>query len=207
MISRVQIIQLWGIFILSMIALAEWGYSAYDRYRLQNQFAQLQPTLLPQESLPALQTRAGAAEQYSEFVERPLFVEGRKPVAATPTQNAGQLADGGLLDEWELVGIYSKDGERHNRAVLVKTGGDKKKQETLDINQSLAGWQITEIQHDRVVFQQNGQNKTVFLYKPRKFAGATPPRPAALPNNRRASAVPPPPVNPENVNESARENQ
>lgn len=206
---------------LSVLVAGEWGYGRYQHRQLQNQLGELQVADIAEERLPVLPEVVNDPEQFRELVERPLFVEGRKPIETVKAQQGEAALDNGQLDEWELIGIYSKDRGQHYRALFVKQN-DKHKQETLDLNQSIAGWTLVRIERDQVVVQQNGQSKTLFLYKPRKFAGGGPLMPAPHPMstqgapmpNRSVMQVPPPvpvvaptPMNTEMINDAVSENQ
>ena len=108
-------------------------------------------------------------DNYQAFVEHPLFVEGRNPVApessdtnslvTTPVSaNPPKVELTGVLetpDTGQLALLRSVDGKHHYR---LKTGDD------------VEGWRIEEIATDHVVLEQGTKRHTLKLIKPRPFA-------------------------------------
>lgn len=186
-------LQLAGCALLSSVLLAEWGYGRYAQSDLQSLLDKQMVSDYQAEELPSLDMDALAAQNNSQIIERPLFIEGRKPLAeASPTANAEE-AEVGQLDDWQLIGVYEKD---QRLFALFSKLNEARTFLKLNQEQLIAGWQLREIQGDRVILQQGSQQKTVMLRKPRN----TTPAPAAAPKQPAGRPTRPPrptiPANP-----------
>ncbi|PPD35899.1 MAG: hypothetical protein CTY19_02310 [Methylomonas sp.] len=148
---------------LSVILVAEWAIGEANHSQLQ---ATLDKTVLADyqsDALPELDLAKQASESYNAIVERPLFIEGRKPIAEQAADSPA-AADNGQLDDWLLIGVYNK-GER--KLALFRKQNEAKSFLKITENQSVSGWQLIQIQADRVLLQQGGQQKSIMLRKPR----------------------------------------
>lgn len=189
----------------SLALAAEWRYSLFTDSEITAILNHHQQTDFQSEELPTMAENAHSLESYAPIVEKPLFIEGRKPIVETNNVDNVISIDNGQLDDWVLIGIYDKN---KRQIALFSKRNEAKKFIKVTIDQLLAGWQIKEIQTDRVVLQQGGQQKSVALRKPRvpqpKSNTPTPPgpRPArfALPSAPGKPIEPAPNDNPENNN-------
>ncbi len=107
-------------------------------------------------------------ESYSQMVERPLFIAGRKPVIES-TKEAISNEESGKIEDLILLGIYSIKGEV--KALFNKKGRDikgrnKKTLKKLE-GEDVDGWLLKEIQSDRVILEQQGNTQTLMLRKPK----------------------------------------
>jgi len=143
---------------------------------------------------------------FSAFVDRPLFIEGRKapPPEAEQAQTT-QEKDATPLSLLLMGVMLSPRGEM---AILSEaTGKNRRVKKGGTIN----GWRLVEIKPDRATLQRGEERKELVLLKPKpKVAGATggpgrAPTPGAPPPGaRRASqppVVPPPEINEPEVEE------
>ncbi|WP_446811738.1 hypothetical protein ACH50O_09295 [Methylomonas sp. 2BW1-5-20] len=197
-------LQLLGCGILSIALLAEWAYSRFTARELQSLLEPRSQTAFQAEELPSIADSKNSIETYSEIVERPLFIEGRKPIAeASPTENL-QNADSGQIDDWALIGIYIKDKKP---IALFSKRNEARKFQKISEDQTIAGWQLKQIQADRVLLLQAGQERSVVLRKPRaQVKPPIPGKPAVPPRPPQPNAIakpiePVPDENPENINE------
>ncbi len=115
------------------------------------------------EDLPNYAAKIKALEYYAQIVERPLFIQSRRPIVEDDTTEevVHQL---GEIKDFELQGIYTVNGEMtalFNKKRAGKSFLKKKRDE------DVAGWQIKQIMPDRVVLQSQGQQQTVMLRKPK----------------------------------------
>ena len=154
--------------VLSGIILLEMGIAEMSRSQLQdvlqrNVKADYQSEPLPSLNLPKLTELA-----FNNIVERPLFIEGRKPLPEEIEDSSENKADMGQLDDWALIGIYNKDKKSSKQLALFRNKKEAKKFLKLNEEQTISGWQLTQIQSDRVILQLGGQQKTVMLRKPRE---------------------------------------
>lgn len=173
-------LQTFGCGILSLVLAAEW---AYGRFTLSQIHGLLEPqaqTDTAVEELPTITGNANSADIYSDIVERPVFIEGRKPLAEAETANIIEAQDPGQIDDWELIGVYDKG----NRATaLFRKRDESKKFSKIPEEQSISGWLLKKIHSDHVVLEQAGQEKAVVLRKPR--AQVKPPIPGKPPTPQR----------------------
>ncbi len=152
--------------VLSLILLAEWSYGQFARNQLQATLEQKKQADYQAENLPELNMPNQSLEQFSAVTERPLFIEGRKPIVENPQNETQQNVDNGQIDDWLLIGVYNK-GKHKQAMALFRKQNESKKYLKLSAEQMISGWQLQKIEPDRVVLLQGGQQKTVLLRKPR----------------------------------------
>ncbi len=151
--------------LLSLILAAEWAYGEFAARRLQqSQQYSIDDSKIPAE-LPTIPTLKSTTMLYNELVERPLFIEGRKPIVEESVEKVQNNVENGLIDDWALIGIYKKD---KRPMALFARKNETKKFLKISNEQMISGWLLKEIQSDRVILQQAAQQKTVLLRKPRE---------------------------------------
>lgn len=175
---------------LGAVLFAEWGLGELGESRLQKTMNSQVNSQYQAEDLPGLVMRKHDEDNFDDLVERPLFIQGREPIPAADVENAESEVDVGQLEDWELIGIYNRDEQQ---IALFRKQNEAKKYLKLNEHQAVSGWQLEQIQADRVMFTLGGQKKTVMLTKPRTPAPAAahsrPPLgrrlpPANSPNNK-----------------------
>lgn len=186
--------------LLSLCLVAEWSYSRFADAQLQSRLAPLAQSDSAAEELPSMSNSKSSAESYSEIVDRPVFLEGRRPIVEAPPSDTAQAQDVGQIDDWALIGVYNKD---ERPTALFSKRNETRKFLKITEEQSISGWQLKKIQSDHVVLQQAGQEKSVVLRKPRAQvspqAGGKPAATRAPRPNPAAKPVEPAPdENPEN---------
>lgn len=143
---------------------------------------------MQEDSLPQLDLEAISEEQYSDLVERPLFIKGRKPVAE-PEPESAPVAAAKKVEalNWELTGIFATP--KGVTAFFSRTGAKipKDNYKKLKIGDELEGWKLSAISSDNVTLSQTGESKVLPLRKV-KPKTLTPEQMQASVNNR---AVPP----------------
>ncbi|MDD2761840.1 MAG: hypothetical protein PHH11_16305 [Methylomonas sp.] len=190
--------QMIALAILSVVMALEWGLGELNQSSLQDTLNKTLSTDYQSEPLSSLNLPKPAADSFINIVERPLFIEGRKPIPEAASEKVEQGADLGQLEDWALIGIYNKDKKA---VALFRKQNEPKKFLKLNEQQVISGWQLKEIQADRVLLEQGGQQKTVMLRKPRPQSKAPPPKRPAPPVNPFAQ-----PVNPTTPNVSPNNN-
>lgn len=184
-------LQLIGGSVLSVLLVAEWGYGQYAHGQLQALLDQAANSDFQAEALPELNADTLSADQYSAIVERPLFIEGRKPIVEEPVKPA-QTVDVGQIDDWQLIGVYTKAKQP---MVLFRNQKEAKKYLKLNQQQTISGWTVQKIESDKVTLQQGAQQKIVPLRKPRVQApGKAVPSPGKPPHRPVAPTPPPAPA-------------
>lgn len=187
---------------LSGILLVEWMVGDASSAELEAKLNQQIQAEYQAEPLPTLSLSRQTVDSYNVIEERPLFIEGRKPLPPVAAETSDK--SDGQLDDWLLIGIYNKD---HRMMALFRKQNEAKTFLKLNEKQTISGWQLMQIQSDRVILQQGGQEKSIMLRKPRpqvphpRGAARRPPPPA--PARPVEPNVPPVNISPENdTNES-----
>jgi hypothetical protein len=141
-------------------------------------------------------------DEFSAFVDRPLFVEGRKPPPPESEQpQANQQQETSPLTLLLMGVMLSPRGEM---AILAEPTGKNRR---VKKGGTISGWRLVEIKPDRATLQRGEERKELVLLKPRpKLAGPAtasgPGRPGVPPAaGARRGAQPPPEVNEPDVEE------
>lgn len=153
----------------------EWAYSRFTASELQSQLAAREQIEFQAEELPSIADDPRTVDSYNDIVERPVFIEGRKPVAEANSTENSQTLDAGQIDDWLLIGVYSKGDKPF---ALFSKRNEAKKYLKITEDQTISGWRLGQIHADHVVLQQAGQQKSVALRKPRAQIKPTPGKPA-----------------------------
>ena len=127
-------------------------------------------------------------EAYTEMVERPLFLEGRRPVVEEPQEQPA--ADNTPLTI-KLMGVVFSPGA--NMALFID---DKGKYKRVKLNDAINGWKLAQIKSDRAIMEQNGSTEELKLVKPRpkKIPAAPNPLGQRAPNDPNNPNMPNGPV-------------
>lgn len=148
--------------ILLAVLLGQWGYFKYRQFQLKTQSetkleAHLKPLVVEQQrfELPGL-------DRFSNTVDKPLFMESRKPPEEGETEQDTQPAQKVPLN-LKLKGIATKNG----KAVALFVD-NRNKYKRLHVDESIEGWKLIEIQTDRAILEQEGGPKeTLILFEPK----------------------------------------
>ena len=154
--------------VLGIVLLLEWAGAEISRGQLQDTLNKSIEADYQAEPLPSLDLSKLTAVSYNNIIERPLFIEGRKPLPEEIEDGAETAADAGELDDWILIGIYNKDKTSKKQVALFRNKKEAKKFLKLYEEQTISGWLLKEIQSDRVFLEMGGQQKSVMLRKPRE---------------------------------------
>ncbi len=133
-------------------------------------------------------------EEFSAFVDRPLFLEGRRPVAEAETLQTPKEEDLAPL-ALSLMGVMLSP--RGEWAILAEASGKNRR---VKLGGSIAGWRLVALKPDHVTVQRGDEKRDLPLMKPRPkgpAAGAGQPAPvptgATPPGVRRPPRQPVPP--------------
>lgn len=182
---------------LTAVLLIEWFVGETQLGRLQAVLDKTVQSDYQAEPMPALSPPGQFNDGSNEVVERPLFIEGRKPLPEQAVEGPETL-DNGQLDDWQLIGIYNKN---NRKLALFRKQNEAKTFLKLNETQMITGWLLKQILSDRVILQQGAQQKSIMLRKPRVAA------PPAAPSRRPAiPAKPMAPVAPINNNSAETSN-
>lgn len=151
--------------ILLFALFVEWSFTEFSRGELQEILNQTIAADYQAEPLPSLEQPKQLSGNFMGVVERPLFIEGRKPLAETVETGVETAAETGQIDDWLLIGIYNRDKRQW---ALFRKQNEAKKFLKLNEQQMISGWRLKQIQFDRVILQQGAQEKALMLRKPRE---------------------------------------
>jgi len=145
--------------ILLVILLTEWVYAEYSKGQLIKSIFVNDDQSYTDNKLPEFNLFSMPEETYAEMIERPLFVQGRRPLINEEAANINEL-ELTKIDDWVLVGIYSKD----NKLNALFSNLDQQQAHQKKIHgEKISGWLIKEIQMDRVVLQKAGDTQILML--------------------------------------------
>jgi len=103
-----------------------------------------------------------SVESYSEMVDSPLFIKGRKPVAGFEEETEGQVDS--RIEDLYLVGIYSAE---ERMVALFSTKGRDGKYLKKAKGDDVSGWMLEEIMVDKVILERDGKKQTLMLRTPK----------------------------------------
>lgn len=155
--------------ILSAVIVAEWGYALHVRKQALSPLSG-GAVDAPLSELPTIDLLAQPEQSYVDFVERPLFIKGRKPVegAGEGQHQTGGAALAGQFD-WQLVGVYTNINDNKLQALFAreKVRLPKDNFRKLAEGALLDGWHLLKIEKDKATLNQDGNQKILFLHKPK----------------------------------------
>ncbi|MDP3010163.1 MAG: hypothetical protein Q8N30_13975 [Methylococcales bacterium] len=149
--------------LVSIIAL-EWIYGTRAQKKLLSSSNSPEKQTLP-DQMPVIGLNLQTEESYTDLVNRPLFIEGRRPVTDT---NQGQATGGTSNFDWLLSGVYtSKQG---SMALLTRTTPDpaaknSEQYRKIITGANVDGWKVAEINTDAIVLTQGVTEKKLLLRK------------------------------------------
>lgn len=150
--------------LLAAILAVEWATNTEPQpvktsAQTQNNNAELD------EALPELDLTATSEDDYSDLVERPLFIKGRKPVNEPEPETATAAVKKVEAFNWELTGIFTTPKGVTAFLSRTNTKVPKDNYRKPKIGEELDGWKITEINTDNIILTQAGETKILQLRK------------------------------------------
>lgn len=124
--------------------------------------------------------------QYREIIERPLFLQSRRPVPGTGSETSPLAAKETHLNQYTLTAVIIAPDKR--LALIRSTTQKEKKTWRLEEGQDFQGWKLQEIGDESAKFQQ-GNQESQELHLQRKT-------PQQFAFDKRRLPVPPPPAAP-----------
>lgn len=182
---------------LSLVIVVEWLYASYMRHRLLTSVNSEKLQDYKADVLPKIELTKQPEDSYVDLVARPLFIKGRRPVDE-PSPEAEQAGSKSDDFDWQLTGVY---GTKKTVSALfgrAKSKVAKDNHRKITLGDDLDGWKLIEINKDRVVLKQGGNEKELLLRKSKLKAltqggGVMPPTSAPAPISA-PRAVPEPPA-------------
>jgi hypothetical protein len=174
--------------VLLLVILCEWLLANFAQQQLLSSTA-TSAAKATQDEMPSIELTEQEEGSYADLVNRPLFIEGRKPVPEPTAAEINNTATNVKFD-WVLNGVYTtKNGlSALLTRTILKTPKDNYRKATLGVD--LDGWKLTKILNDRVIFTQDGSEKELLLRKPKPKQ--IPPKPGnpAQPNQGQPVPIP-----------------
>ena len=166
-----------GVMLLAL--LGEWVHYRSQRQDITERTAvkPVPPEQNPE--APPVEPKAPALEAYDEMINRPLFIQGRRPPAEDEPEAAAEAPEPKTPLNAKLMGVVLTPGAK--TALFVDPQGKYKRGRK---NTVIDGWKVFEIKEDRVVMEQGGEHKDLMLIKPK----AKPPGPAT-PQKKTGKAI------------------
>jgi len=151
--------------LLMLIIISEWWYAQHARTQLLSGVDDTQVKVALDE-MPSVDLTEQPEESYVDLVARPLFIKGRKPVEEV-AQKQNQINAVAVKFDWLLIGVYTS--EKKWQALLVRETKKIPKDNYRKITEGsdLDGWKLTQIDKDKVVLTQDGNEKILPLRKPK----------------------------------------
>ena len=118
--------------------------------------------------------------QFQAIVERPLFLQSRRPIPGATTETSPTASKETRLNQYSLTAVVIVPDKR---LALLRSTTDKKIHK-IEEGQDLQGWKLKEIKDESALFQQVNESQELRLQR------KTPPQFAA--NKQRPIATPPP---------------
>ncbi len=177
----------------------EWWYGRSYRAEILEKIFKVDKANFEMQPIPEYPFIDLPVEHYSDFVERPIFFEGRKPIAKIEEaeKNAAQSAPKAPVEEFKLV-LTGITNTPHGVKALFQdptAAAYADRYKRLKQGDIHAGWQIIDIQSDKVSIQAESETKEIPLLKAKAKKPGALATPAGVP-----PPVPPPPVPPGNIN-------
>ncbi len=182
-----------GLLLLVIVILVEWF--AFRHSLAQNNKAPRAPN---PETLGAAVSLEGLGlphvSEFSETVERPLFMESRRP-SPPPPPGPPPRSEPPAPVTFQLMGVI--ESPKGRLALIAEAKG---KYRRLRTKEAIDGWEVTEIRDDRLFLEQGGLKQDIGLTKKRaKTAGdkSAPPQQQAPQENEAAQRRQPHPQSPQ----------
>lgn len=154
-----------SIVILVTLIIAEWGSMRMARQTLLEDINNVETRGYKIEELPSIDLFKSSIDEYSEMINRPLFVKGRRPIEIDESNDSRPV----IVGEFNqiLIGIF---GTQQGMSALFKNEnpvGKESKFNKVYVGDDLDGWKVDEIYNDKVILSQAGSQQQVGLHKPR----------------------------------------
>ncbi|MCX7082575.1 MAG: hypothetical protein NT008_04365 [Methylococcales bacterium] len=152
-----------------MIIIGEWFYALWMKQHTPNT-TNASPSTQLLDEMPVIELLQQPETSYVDFINRPLFIKGRKPVnePLPETMLAGETLANTF--DWQLNGIYTTANGLSALFSRSSAKATKNAHRKITIGAELDGWKLTEIYMDRVLLEQNNQSKELLLQKPKSKA-------------------------------------
>lgn len=146
--------------LLAILLLGQWIHYRHVRAEMNRRVTEKVEVRMKPQALEPAHLRLPELDEYAATVERPLFMETRKPVVADEKAEVPAVEKTPL--SLKLNGIVASAGTQ----VGLFTD-DRGKFKRLHVNGVVGGWTVAEIKADKVVMEQDGIKEELRLFKPK----------------------------------------
>lgn len=155
---------------LILVVGAEWAYLSYGISQSRRIVKQPVDSDVMFDRIGSHEFVLPPKESFSEIVERPLMIQGRRPVLEEAEESiiTGPVSQGDI-QIWLMGIVMTPNGMI---ALLLDGKGDYKR---LQIDEKIEGWEVGEMHADRVVLKQGGTTRILNLRDPNKPIPKNPP--------------------------------
>jgi type II secretory pathway component PulC len=154
------------------VVFIEWQYNQEFQSVLASHQNEAKPSTIEVEEIPTLNEILKPIGLYDEIVNRPLFIEGRQPIENVEDDDLLSNFSGKLSITLKGV-VATPDG------MIALFEGKDRKRYRLRMGDEVDGWEVAELQANKVILKRSGKQKELLLWipKPKKGnkKGARPP--------------------------------
>lgn len=160
--------------LLVLVIIGEWLYAMHAQKELLAEIKTVDKKARVITQLPALELTRRPESSYVNMVNRPLFIQGRRPVNEAP-QTVSTKKTATATFNWTLNGIYSFRKGRY--ALLSRSGAKVPKDNFRKVtkNSEVDGWIVDDIDKDKIIVSQSDQQKELSLRKVKPKGNSTNP--------------------------------
>jgi len=157
--------------LLSVVFVSQWLHYRHQRTDLKKLLATKVEARMEDQGVEEQHFELPSLEEYSATVERPLFMEGRRPATVEANEPEAAPVEKKPLAV-KLMGVVFAPKE--TLGLFVDAQGKYKR---LRINDSIGGWKVTGIEADKAIMEQDGAKEELKLAKPKQKKGPGQPKP------------------------------
>ncbi|MCX7109300.1 MAG: hypothetical protein NTX45_04025 [Proteobacteria bacterium] len=157
--------------LLSVVFVSQWLHYRHQRTDLKKLLATKVEARMEDQGVEEQHFELPSLEEYSATVERPLFMEGRRPATVEANEPEAAPVEKKPLAV-KLMGVVFAPKE--TLGLFVDAQGKYKR---LRINDSIGGWKVEGIEADKAIMEQDGAKEELKLAKPKQKKGPGQPKP------------------------------
>lgn len=158
--------------ILLIVLVIEWQVAGLVENNVEDMNTAEQEYQDDEKQLSAIALIKSPLTSYTEMVDRPLFIQGRRSVSTVLDVSINQ--EGSKIEDMTLVGIYSVENQL---VAAFSKQGVVKKFVKISAKDDIAGWNVKEVQQDKVILQKGSKQQILLLRAPKE---KMPTKPAAI---------------------------
>jgi hypothetical protein len=176
--------------LLALVLLAQWLHYHSREADLKKHMSDKVEVHMPAQAGEQERYALPGLEEYTATIERPLFMESRRPgdtSAPEPETNPVEK----LPLNAKLMGVVLAPGQKPLGLFIDARGKYKR----LHKDDSIGGWKIAEIAADKAIMEQDETRQDLKLFKPRpkRTNAQQPPSIPGAPQQPLPPGIPPPP--------------